>query len=58
MIASALAILVLIPESKDKLLVMVEPKYLKPSTTYRVASSMLMRAESIHPGPRRLFPLC
>ena len=58
MTAAALAILVLIPESRDKLLVMVEPKYLKPLTTSRVASSMLMTAESIHPDPRRLFSLC
>ena len=51
--AAASAILVLISESRDMLLGMVEPRYVKLSTTSRVASSML--TEYLHPDPRRLF---
>ena len=39
---AAFAILVLISESRDMLLVMVESRYVKLSTTSRVASPVLM----------------
>ena len=42
MTAAALAILVMISESRDMLLVMVDLRYVKLSITSRVASSMLM----------------
>ena len=42
MTAAALAFMVLISESRDRLLVMVEPRYVKPSITSRVVSSLSM----------------